>query len=184
MKKLLLVFPIITLLAAGCNSSQQATTQAPVVQNTNVAPTSTPNQTNWATYTSNELGLSFKYPTDLKVYQQDESNILIKAPYANSEHSLVEITMSIKKINPKPETDNEINFRLQGKKILSTETHNGYKILRFEGGSQCYIINNQGTFYVGDSLDTIPWKDIFQKEGVYQTYRSEFDAVRNSIVFN
>jgi hypothetical protein len=38
MKKLLFVFPIVAFLAAGCNSSQQAQNQTPVVQNTN--PTS------------------------------------------------------------------------------------------------------------------------------------------------
>jgi hypothetical protein len=41
MKKILFVFPIVAFLAAGCNSSQQAQNQTPVVQNTN--PTSAPN---------------------------------------------------------------------------------------------------------------------------------------------
>ena len=46
MKKLLLAFPIIALLAAGCNASQQAVSQTPVptpvAQNTNPTPTPSP----------------------------------------------------------------------------------------------------------------------------------------------
>lgn len=38
MKKLLFAFPIVALLAAGCNSSQQASSQNPAGQNTNLAP--------------------------------------------------------------------------------------------------------------------------------------------------
>jgi hypothetical protein len=45
MKKLLFAFPIVALLAAGCNSSQQVYDQAPVVQNTNPTPTITPTPT-------------------------------------------------------------------------------------------------------------------------------------------
>jgi len=46
MKKLLLLFPIITLLAVGCNSSQSTTEQTPVktpvIQNANPQPSPTP----------------------------------------------------------------------------------------------------------------------------------------------
>ena len=135
-------------------------------------------------YHSKELGLSFKYSSDLKVYQQDEDNILIKADYKNLEHSLVSIEMGIKRINPQRETDDQINFRLQGKKIIKEETRNGYRILQFEAGSQYYILSDKGTFYVGDTLDTFSWKDIFQKEGLYQPYRLKFDTIRNSIIFD
>jgi hypothetical protein len=38
MKKIFLVLPIIAMLAASCNSSQQAIVQAPAAQNTNPAP--------------------------------------------------------------------------------------------------------------------------------------------------
>ena len=135
-------------------------------------------------YHSKESGISFKYPSDLKVYQQDENNVLIKADYKNPEHSLVSIEMGIRRINTQRETDDQINFRLQGKKIIREETRNGYRILQFEGGSQYYILSDKGTFYVGDTLDTFSWKDIFQKEGLYQTYRLKFNAIRNSIIFD
>ena len=136
---------------------------------------------NSATYHSKELGVSFKYSSDLKVYQQDENNILIKADYKNPEHSLVEISMGIRRINPQRETQEQINFRLQGKKIIAQETIGNYERLQWESGSKYYILSDKGTFYVGDTVDTIPWKDMLQKEGVYQTYRSKFDSIRNSI---
>lgn len=41
MKKLLFVFPIVALLAAGCNSTQQASVQTPVVQQPAPVPTTT-----------------------------------------------------------------------------------------------------------------------------------------------
>jgi hypothetical protein len=57
MKKLLFALPIIALLAAGCNSSQQASvkTQAPVTQNTNPTPTQTPTSTQSQNSTTNDL---------------------------------------------------------------------------------------------------------------------------------
>lgn len=45
MKKLFLVFPIVALLAAGCNSAQQADNQTPITQNTNPATTTIPSPT-------------------------------------------------------------------------------------------------------------------------------------------
>ena len=137
-----------------------------------------------SSYHSKELELSFKHSSDLKVYQQDENNVLIKADYKNPEHSLVSIEMGIRRINAQRETDDQINFRLQGKKILKEETRNGYRILQFEGGSQYYILSDKGTFYIGDTLDTFSWKDIFQKEDLYQPYRLKFDTIRNSIIFD
>ena len=137
-----------------------------------------------SSYHSKELGLSFTHSSDLKVYQQDENNLLIKADYKNPEHSLVSIEMGIRRINAQRETDDQINFRLQGKKILKEETRNGYRILQFEGGSQYYILSDKGTFYIGDTLDTFSWKDIFQKEDLYQPYRLKFDTIRNSIIFD
>ena len=75
MKKLLLALPIVLLLAAGCDSSQQVANQntvpTPVVQNTNPAPNPsttptanpTPTQSSWKTYTNNRVGYQFEYPT-------------------------------------------------------------------------------------------------------------------------
>ena len=94
MKKLLFVFPIVALLAAGCNSAQQASvqTQTPTTQNTNPVPSPvpavqqtpaptpnpTPNQAqqssnpqDWKTFTqsftSYNFKMSFKYPNNWTV---------------------------------------------------------------------------------------------------------------------
>lgn len=82
MKKLLFAFPIVALLAAGCNSSQQTTEQNPPAQQTQTeqtqqqtaqnpapspTPTPTPSQSDiaaWKTYTSVKYGYQFKYPTN------------------------------------------------------------------------------------------------------------------------
>lgn len=79
-KKLLFMFPIVALLAAGCSSSQQASNQPPVqtlaVQN--VTPTSTPSPTptisepsvqNWQVYTNTDYGFQLTFPLDWKGYR-------------------------------------------------------------------------------------------------------------------
>jgi hypothetical protein len=76
MKKLLFAFPIVALLAAGCNSSQipQSTNTTPATQNStqNTNSTSSPtsaqaNTSNWQTYASQKYSFQFKYPTDWSV---------------------------------------------------------------------------------------------------------------------
>jgi hypothetical protein len=68
MKKLLFALPIVLLLAVGCNSSQQAAVQtpapAPIVQNTNQAPT--PAQTSSSKNQNIYFGsnFTFQYPSD------------------------------------------------------------------------------------------------------------------------
>jgi PsbP-like protein len=88
MKKLLLAFPIIALLAAGCNSSQQASNQnpaqTPVVQNTNQVPTPTPTPTpnSNKTYTNSAFHFSMQYPNDwfMVVEQPEYENGVFIAP--------------------------------------------------------------------------------------------------------
>ena len=71
MKKILFILPAIILLAAGCNSSKQATvqTKAPITQNTNMSattvPTSSPTSgqnTKYSVYSNAAFGISFEYP--------------------------------------------------------------------------------------------------------------------------
>ncbi|MBU2082048.1 hypothetical protein KKH14_01325 [Patescibacteria group bacterium] len=139
-------------------------------------------------YYSKELGISFKYSSDLKVYQQDEKNILIKTPYTNPEHSLVVIQMGISKAsNPQLATKESIDSLLKslGQTTIEQGYKGNYQILKVSTTSQYYFLGSKGTFIIGDSLETIPWKeDIFQKEGVYQVYRLKFDAIRDSINFD
>jgi len=142
-----------------------------------------------ATYQNKELGISFKHPSDLKVYQQDENSILIKSDYKNPEHSAIEISMNIKRTSFQRETKEQIEAKFKGLPeeaiapyaIIKQETKGNYELLQMKAGSQYYILSDKGTFYVGDTVDTFGWKEIFTKEGIYQTYRSKFDAIRNSI---
>lgn len=135
-----------------------------------------------STYQSIELGLSFKYPSNFKVYQQDENNLRVESDYKNTERPQDSIGMNIIKINPQRETDDRINFRLQGKKIIREETRNGYRILQFESGFEngleYYILSDKGTFYIGDSLEVIK-SSITEQQ--YTDYRTKFDAVIDSI---
>lgn len=67
MKKLLFVFTITALLAAGCNSSQQASNQTPVIQNTTPVPTAAPTPikiADWETYINTEYGFQITFPNN------------------------------------------------------------------------------------------------------------------------
>ncbi len=210
MKKLLFAFPIVTLLAAGCNSSQQATNQIPaqssVSQNTNPTPTHSPIPTptptptpattqnqavpaNWATYTSSDLGLSFKYPTDLKVYQQDANDILIQANYQNSQHPLATIEMSIKKTNS-PQLLTEVGIsgvNPSGTTTTVIGTQSNYQALKVTNQyhSRYYFLDGKVTFIVDDNLDEdVSLQTFTQQSDIYQTYTAEFDTIRSSIIFN
>ncbi len=55
MKKLLFVLPIIALLAAGCNSSQQASVQTKPLVTKNTNPS-------MVTYASDKYGYEIEYP--------------------------------------------------------------------------------------------------------------------------
>lgn len=142
------------------------------------------------TYQNKELGISFKYPSDLKVYQQDENSILIKSDYKNPEHSAIEISINIKRTSFQRETKEQIEAKFKGLPeeaiapyaIIKQETKGNYELLQMKAGSQYYILSDKGTFYVGDTVDTFGWKEIFTKEGIYQTYRSKFDAIKDSII--
>lgn len=82
MKKILFLFPLAVLLAAGCNSSQQTYNQPPIVQNTNPAqtsvptpspaPTSTPTSSDWHTYTNSKFGFQLTFTDQWKGYKVQE----------------------------------------------------------------------------------------------------------------
>jgi uncharacterized protein YcfL len=84
MKKILFLFPIIALLAAGCSSTQQASNQTvvqtPIAQNANPAPTSnkptttltTQITTGWNTFTNEADGYTLKYPNKFSLEKNDK----------------------------------------------------------------------------------------------------------------
>jgi hypothetical protein len=74
MKKILFVFPMVVLLAAGCNASQQASvqTQSHPVQNTTPAPTVSPTPaqtTDWHTYINTQFGFQLSFTDAWKGYR-------------------------------------------------------------------------------------------------------------------
>lgn len=71
MKKLLFVLPVVTFLAAGCNSSQQASVQTltPVTQNTKSTPTATSTQNQQTQQSTGQSNLSILYPTGEETFQ-------------------------------------------------------------------------------------------------------------------
>ena len=81
MKKLLFAFPIIALLAAGCNSSQQVSSQTPATQNTSPAPTAnptpTPTQTPVPTATPNPTATP---PANSTLYTDPTFNFQVSVP--------------------------------------------------------------------------------------------------------
>ncbi len=173
-KIILVIVVIIALGIVGYFAFIKQHSQQPIIQNENLS-----------TYNSKELGVSFKYPSDLKVYQQDENNVLIKADYKNLEHSLVSIHMGVSKSNSSQlATKESIDsvLKLLGQKTVDLGAKGNYRILKVEGGPQYYFLSSKGTFIVSDKMDSFSWKDIFQKEGIYQTYRSKFDAIRDFII--
>src|SRR5581483_5922763 len=103
MKKLLFVFPIVALLAAGCNSSQQSSVQT---QNTNHISTSTHPSTktqldspNWKTYNNTSLGFQIKYPPDW-TYTNDGSLVVFYPPGGSGYTHFGDFTLGIQS-NPK-----------------------------------------------------------------------------------
>jgi uncharacterized protein YcfL len=97
MKKLLFVFPVIALLAAGCSSSQQTSIQtpapAPVVQNTNPVSNSTPTQSTAITAPSTiqdlnnilvKQGLTVDNKTPGDMWWMDASGIAVNVHTTNS----------------------------------------------------------------------------------------------------
>ena len=106
MKKLLLVFPIVALLAAGCNSSQQAAItspiQTPITQNTNPAPTPSPTPTssnsttqvdqtsNWKTYTNTKYFIVLKYPANFSFSESNNSGGIFDVMFNDPNSSITQ----------------------------------------------------------------------------------------------
>lgn len=140
----------------------------------------------WQTYTSDELGVSFIYPSDLKVYQQDQDNILLTAEYNNPELPFATVTMLIRRVDgPNLATKESIDSVLEvlGQKTVDLGMKNNYRILKVEGRSQYYFLTDAGNLLIDDAMDAL-YKDQFIKEGIYEEYRTKFDAVRDSIIID
>ncbi len=151
------------------------------------------------TYHSQELGISFQYPTDFKVYQQDENSILIKTTYSKPGNvnpqisNLSIVSVSIKKVYS-PETKDQFKSRLLANyreyapesvpQVIDLGTKNNYQILhvREKQQTQEYFLSDKGTFFIDDSisgyLDELDFleargisKTTYEKEEVLQVYQ-------------
>ncbi len=206
MKKLLFVFPIVALLAAGCNSSQQVYNQQP---NSTTTPTPQPTQqatqqqatqNDWATYQNQGLDISFDLPKNFQVYQTDANNLRIDSDYYDAKHIAVLISMSIRKLAT-AETLQQVKAESQPT-AASTYlpdyanngmTHRTYTVLHkanydlvsvHDWQTYYYFVTTKGTFLTGDTLDTAGGKAFSQYPGVYDKYRNIFDQIVSSVKFN
>ena len=69
-------------------------------------------QGNKQKYENKDLGITFEYPSNFKVYQADKDTLRIDSGYKNTEHSAVEAVMGIRRINTNRETSEQIQSRI------------------------------------------------------------------------
>lgn len=194
MKKLLFVFPIVALLAAACSSSQPVGNQTSTAQNTTVAVNPAPAQTSsvtengWVTYANQDLSISFKYPPNYKVYQQDATHLSINSDYKDPQYPAVRtIQMGISQVSQIPETTTEVQARFLPNVYLvapvTSQSKNNYTLFHFQDsvkGSVYYIQSGKGTFLIDSSL--LIFKQLWNKQNInLQKYSDIFDQIVSTI---
>ena len=204
-------------------------------------------------YKNSDLGISFKYPSNFKVYQGDKDTLRIDSGYKNTQHSAVEAVMGIRRIDTRRESLQEIESRINPdlsslsdviksleqsistegraeltrqieyskrtnpdgykliygdktieeateehvktiqkqieqfkqmqtkKKTYKVENKGNYDLINVENGQLYYLLSDKGTFIIDNTLGIEFWKPLFEEDGVYQSYKSKFDEVLNSI---
>ena len=126
-----------------------------------------PAQKGWETYTNKELGISFNYPPNFKVYQSDEKTLRITMDYKNLQHSGIEVTMRIIKLTSSQESVEQVEERFKVniypgipenvKQQLINQKHTiqnkeGYDLIREENNPVdplYFIRSSKGTFRIG-----------------------------------
>ncbi len=121
MKKLLIVLPVLALLAAGCNSTQQAT-------NPTNTQTQDLEQGKSTVYKDEENGFSFIVPTG---FTKDGSN-----PKFISKRGFIEVDVLQGKVNPK----NFETFDREPAKVITVGGKTAYESYLADGGSQNHIV--------------------------------------------
>ena len=204
-------------------------------------------------YKNIDIGISFTYPSNFKVYQSEQNIIRIDTGYKNQQHSAVEAVMGIRRINTIRETSEQIQSKINPdisslsdvikslessttkeaydqlvsqiefskksnpelykvvhgdktpeeiateqvelvkkqieefrhkqneKNIYTIQNKGNYDLVYVENGKSYYILSDKGTFIVDNTLDIPFWKPLFEEGGVYQLYKTKFDAILNSI---
>lgn len=179
MKKLLFVFPVAVLLAAGCNSSQPTTIQPPiqnpVVQNTNPAPVPAPmvppSDANQKTFSNDQYGFEFQYQEknlsikEAKVSSSDLKNLVYIAniytipagPHSPDREGLVGVFNV-----PFNQALEALGF---GGQQLPTVSYNGIiwsKLARQDSPSDYLVEKNGMTFWLayGGSIKQVDFDNI------------------------
>ncbi len=170
---IILVLLIGVVILYGCTKDNSKSEEVEVQKTTSQI-------IDFETYENNDIGISFDYPSNFKVYQQDEDSLRVESDYKNPESSLMSVGMNIKRINIQRETQEQIESRLSpsGKSILSREIKENFELLKISDNGY-YILSDKGTFYIGDSTNV--YKSTLEQEGLYQDYKNKFNEIRNSI---
>ena len=146
-------------------------------------------------YKNTDLGISFKYTSDFKVYNPNEDKLRIESDYKKPDSNLLYIgdkpiamAMNINRINTKPQTSDDTDYAIRiGKlQIMSRYKIDDYELIKLEkiegedkGSIIYHIISDKGTFAIYDSM--FWYKTNLQKDGLYQDYRAKFDEILKSI---
>ncbi len=102
-KKLFFVFIITIILISGCADKE-------IVKQ---------KESNLLIYENQELGISFEYPTEFKVYQSDENTLSIDSGYKDPVATLMIISMTIKRISPERDSLEQIEARINPEAVKS-----------------------------------------------------------------
>ena len=141
------------------------------------------NNTNSVTvliYENKNLGISFTYPSEFQVYQQDENSLRIESDYNTKGKPYFSIGMNIKRVNSHREKLEKVEkiLAIIGEKIIKVlKLDNYYLVVGSE--STNYILSDNGVFFIGDSVDV--HKNLLQQESLYQHYKLKFFEIKKSI---
>lgn len=131
-------------------------------------------------YENKNLGISFDYPSNFEVYQQDKNSLRIESDYQKKGKPYFSVGMNIKRVNSQRENLEKVKkiWALSGEKISKVLKLDNYDLVIGSEGTN-YILSDNGTFFVGDSVDV--HKKLLKQEGLYQSYKSKFLEIKNSI---
>ncbi|MDA2937716.1 hypothetical protein MYX75_05570 [Acidobacteria bacterium AH-259-A15] len=148
----------------------------------------------WLTYENKELGISFNYPPNFKIYQPDRDHLRIDSDYKNPRNNIIRLSLNIKKLHPDRQTFEESGIRPDPSDFLVTlpeelknrkytvQRKENYDLVRVENSRRFhYILSDRGTFSISSTMNIEAFKSQLEEEGVYQDYRTTFDQIISTI---
>jgi hypothetical protein len=153
MKKLLFAFPIVALLAAGCNSNQlapqQQNRQTSQVPSSDAVPSPNTQTTN-KLYINNRVGYQFEYPADGLKLPLDET---IKYPDPNNPYKdLVQFATPQRAYSVQTYVGAMKSFKSLADWIadaIGTDTNISHYSKANIGGQEAYLYNDSAITYIG-----------------------------------